>query len=261
MIIKKEWTSNTKTLLIWAGCVAILDFVMLLMFPGLKDTMGEMASMYEGLGAFGTAFGMNELNIGTADGFYGMYVGAILSVGGAMFAALLGTSMLAKEEAGHTAEYLFTLPYSRVNIVGNKILATLLLVVAFDLINLLFGIAALCIIGANYFMRELLLFHAAQLIMHIELASIGILISACTKRVNTGMGLGIALLFYFLDMMSRVLDQLSFCKYITPFYFANAADTMGKGTVNLSLLFLSVGISILCLGAGTWIYNTRDLAA
>lgn len=261
MIFKQEWRSYIKTLLIWGACVAGFDFLMILMFPGLEETLSGMSSMYQSMGAFGTAFGMDKMNIGTAIGFYGTYVGTILSVGGAMFAALLGTSVLAKEEAGHTAEYLYTLPYSRVNIVVKKILAVVSIILVFELVNVVAGTLAMALIGGEYERKDLLLFHIGQSMMHLEIASVGILISACTKRVNAGIGLGIALLLYFLDMMSRVLDQLSFCRYITPFYYANAADVITNGTIDGGLLLVGAGVMAVCLLGGTWIYKERDLAA
>ena len=36
----------------------------------------------------------------------------IVAIGGAMFAGMTGALMLSKEEEGHTAEFLYTLPLS-----------------------------------------------------------------------------------------------------------------------------------------------------
>ncbi len=261
MIYKQEWKSSLKSFLIWVCSVAGLDFLMILMYPSLESAMTEMASMYKDMGAFGTAFGIDKLNIGTPVGFYGMYIGAILSVGGAMYAALLGTGVLSKEEAGHTAEYLYTLPYSRVSIITSKIVAVVSLVVAFDIVNLLLGIMGLQIIGAKYALTDILIFHLGQMIMHLEIASIGILISAYTKRVNVGIGLGIALLLYFMDMMSRVLEQLEFCKYITPYYYANAADVLLQGKIDSVLLLIGIVVMAICIAAGIYHYKEKDIAA
>lgn len=261
MIFRHEWRSYYKTLLIWACCIITFDFGMLLLYPQLQSTMDKMASAYQEMGGLATAFGMDQLSLGQARGFYGTYIGAVLAVGGGMFAAILGTGVLSKEEGGHTAEYLFTLPYSRINIVLKKIIAVFSILFVFNVLNLLFGIAGLEAINAEYAMKEIVLFHIGQLMMHIEVASICILISSCTKKVNMGMGLGIALLFYFLDMMSRVLEPLDFCRYITPYYYANAADILTKGRIDMGLLGLGVCVTIACIIGALSIYNARDLAS
>ncbi len=261
MVFKQEWRSYSKTLLIWAVCVEGLYFVMLLMFPQLRDTMKDVADLYKNMGAFSEAFGMDKMNIGTVTGFYGTYVGAILSIGGGMFAAMIGTSVLAKEEGGHTAEYLFTLPYSRKNIVIKKMLAIASIILVFEVVGAAVGLLGVAIVGGEYSVANLLLFHVGQMCMHLELASIGILISAYTKRVNVGVGLGIALLMYFLDMMSRVLDQLKVCKYITPFYYANASDVLVQEKIDMGLLAVGGVVTVVCLVTAITHYNRKDLAA
>ena len=62
-------------------------------------------------------------------------------------------------------------------------------------------------------------------------------------------------------MMARVLSPLKFAKYITPFYYANAADVMVNGRIDILLLFIGMVIAALCIGTSIWYYNKRDLAA
>jgi len=261
MIFLHELKRNKKSLIIWTFVIAGFNLCMLLMYPSLQESMEEIYGAYAKMGAFSEAFGMDQLNIATAKGFYGMYIGIMLSLCGAMYAAILGSGMLSKEEGGHTVEYLFTLPYSRVHIIINKIMALAVLILGFELVNLITGILGLAIIDELDFIKELLLFHGAQTCMHLEIAAIGILISSVTKKVNVGIGLGIALLFYFMDMMARIMDSLVAFRMITPFYYANAADVIAKGTVKGGYLALGIAIAAVSLAAGTMIYKKRDLAA
>lgn len=261
MIFIHELKRNQKSLWIWTVAIAGFNFCMLLMYPSLQDTMKDIYGAYQQMGAFSQAFGMDQLNIATTKGFYGMYIGIMLSLCGAIYASILGSGMLSKEEGGHTVEYLFTLPYSRVHIVVHKILAAAVLILGFELVNVLTGLLGLAIIGDLDFVKEMLLFHAAQTCMHLELASIGILVSSVMKKVNVGLGIGIALLLYFMDMMARIFDSLKGFRAITPFYYANAADVITNGSINGNYLFLGILITMVCLVAGTLIYKKRDLAA
>jgi hypothetical protein len=261
MIVKHELKANLKTFLIWTITIAGMDFGFMLMYPGLRKSMAQAMEAYSGMGALTTAFGMDQLSMAEPLGFYGIYVGAILALGGALFAAMIGSGLLSKEEGGHTSEFLFTLPYSRVNIILQKIAAALIIILAFDLINLLLGMLSFVLIDTELALKEILLFHLAQFIMHSEIAAVSILLSSFTKKINNGFGLGIAILFYFLDMMSRVLKQLKFAKYITPYYYANAADVIGHHSIEQPLIWIGVGIMIICLVTGIWYYNERDLAS
>ena len=251
MIFKHELKINLRSFLIWTLTIAITDFGFMLMYPSLQDSLKKATDVYSNMGALTAAFGMDRLSMASPLGFYGIEVGAILSLGGALFAAILGTGILSKEEGGHTSEYLFTLPYSRITITVQKVAA----------VNMLFGFLSFPLINAPIELKELLLYHAAQFTMHIEVASICVLLSAFLKKVSLGSGLGIALLLYFLDMMSRILSQLEFAKYITPFYYSNAADIMVNQKIDSMLLTIGVGLTLLCIFVGTWYYNKRDLAA
>jgi len=261
MIIKHELKANLKTFLIWTITIAGMDFGFMLMYPSLQASMSKAMDAYANMGALTAAFGMDRLSMANPLGFYGVYVGAILSLGGALFAAMIGTGILSKEEGGHTSEFLYTLPYTRVNVVLQKVVAVFLIILAFNVVNLLLGLLSFPLIAAKLALKEILLYHLAQFTMHLEIAAISILLSAFTKKINLGIGLGVAMLFYFLDMMSRVLEQLKFAKYITPFYYANAADVMGTRSIEQPLIWIGIGATISCILLGLWYYNKRDLAS
>ena len=138
-LIKHEIKANLKTLLIWGLTVGGMNFLMMLIFPSVKEQMAGMVEMYANMGSFSQAFGMDKINFTTPLGFYGIEAGAVLSLGGSMFAAILGTGMLAKEEGAHTAEFLFTTPHTRTYHVALKAVALGLLVLLFNLLAIGFG--------------------------------------------------------------------------------------------------------------------------
>ena len=261
MIIKHELKANFKTFLIWSIIISGMNFGFILMYPSLEISMSKAMDAYADMGAFTAAFGMDRLSMATPLGFYGVYVGAILSLGGSLFAAIIGSGLLSKEEGGHTSEFLYTLPFTRANIVLQKVVATFIIILAFNVVNLLLGLLSFPLIGADLAIKEVLLYHLAQIIMHIEIAAISILLSAFTKKVNIGIGLGVAMLLYFLDMMSRVLEQLKFAKYITPFYYANAADVINNSSIEQPLVWIGFGTTIICILLAIWHYSNRDLAS
>lgn len=259
MIIIHELKAYFKTFLIWTSVIAGMDFCFMLMYSSFQDSMSTIADTFSDMGSFTAAFGMDRLSISTPLGYYGIEIGAILSLGGALFAAMIGTGLLSKEEGGHTSEFLYTLPFNRVSVVLQKIAATFLIILGFDITNFIAGVAAFPLVDAEIEWKAMLLYHLAQFLMHLEIAAISILISAFTKKINFGIGLGVAMILYFLDMMSRILEQLEKVKYITPFYYANAADVITNLKIEGPLLLIGLCITLFSILIGTWYYSKRDL--
>ena len=93
--------------------------------------MAAMAESFANMGSFSTAFGMDTISIATMEGFFSAEIGTMYALGAAMFSALLGISMLSKEEAEHTSEFLNTLPLGRMKIITSKLMAIIFLITLF----------------------------------------------------------------------------------------------------------------------------------
>ena len=178
-----------------------------------------------------------------------------------MFAAMTGASIVSKEEEGHTSEFLNTLPLGRGYIAGWKYGALVVLVLLFQVICLIFiGIG---FAGAGEWppLREFVLFHGTQILMQLEIGSICFLISAISKRRQIGGALGLAMLLYMLDLLCRVLPDLENLKYVTPYYFSNAADIFSTGEIPMEMMLISVFVTVGSAAAAVIIYKKRDLSA
>lgn len=256
-----ELKRNLKSLLIWTLSGGILCGGCLLLFESLEESMAEMAAAYSSMGAFSAALGMDKMNIGTIEGFYATEIGLMFALGGAMFAAMTGASIVSKEEEGHTSEFLNTLPLGRGYIAGWKYGALVVLVLLFQVICLIFiGIG---FAGAGEWppLREFVLFHGTQILMQLEIGSICFLISAISKRRQIGGALGLAMLLYMLDLLCRVLPDLENLKYVTPYYFSNAADIFSTGEIPMEMMLISVFVTVGSAAAAVIIYKKRDLSA
>lgn len=260
-LFRHEWKRNWKVLLIWALCVGLCCGGCILLFEGVAASMDDIAQTFANMGGFSAAFGMDKVSIGTLDGFYAAEVSIIFSVGGAMFAAMTGAVLLSKEEEGHTAEFLHTLPIGRGYIYGWKYVALLVLILAFNGICMGFeGIGFWCV-GEELRWKEYLLYHVMSLLMQIELGSVCFLISAVCKRKQLGPALGLAVLLYLMDIMIHIVPDLEGLKYVTPYYFANAADIFSGEKLHQGLAGSGLVISLLAVAAGGAVYGKRDIAS
>lgn len=260
-LLVHELKRNLKSLLIWTLSVGILCGGCLLLFESLEESMAEMAEAYSSMGAFSEALGMDKMNIGTIEGFYATEIGLMFALGGAMFAAMTGAAIVSKEEEGHTSEFLNTLPLGRGYIAGWKYVALVVLILLFQVICLIF--VGIGFAGAGEWppFREFALFHGTQILMQLEIGSICFLISAVSKRRQIGGALGLAMLLYMIDLLSRVLPDLENLKYVTPYYFSNAADIFATGEIPMEMLLISVLVTTGSAAAAVIIYKKRDLSA
>lgn len=256
-----EMKQSVKSLLIWSITVGATVFVCMLMYPAMKSQMSSVNAMFANMGGLTAAFGMDKLSVGTAMGFYGMECGNILGIGGAFFAALVSIDALAKEESGHTAEFLLTHPVSRVKVVGEKLLSVAAIIICFDVIFLAFSITSFWAIGESIVWQPFWLFHLAQTVMQLEIACICFGISAFLKRGNIGMGLGLAALLYFLNIFVNISKDAEFLKYITPFTYADPANVIASNSLDGTLIAIGAGIAIVFTGIGFLKYRFKDIAA
>lgn len=261
IVYRHEMKMNIKTLLIWTLCVAGLCFGCILLYTSLEDSVKGIADVYSDLGAMSAALGMDKMSLATMRGYYATEIALIHGLGGAMFAAILGTAILSKEEAFHTAEFLYTLPVSRKNVISQKYLALISNIFIFNVVCVGMYLVAFGLLGEEINGREMFLFHMAQIFMQVEIGTICFLVSACTKRNFMGAGLGIAIFLFAVDMMCRIIPAIENMKYLTPFYYANAADIFDDGNIDGAMLGIGIGITVISFLGAYMKYSKKDLAA
>ena len=260
-IFVHEMKQNTKMLLIWGITTSALIFVCMLLFPQLQSSMQEVTKAYSSMGALTEAFGMDQLSFGTPMGFYGIECGNVLGLGGSFFAAFIGVSMLAKEETSHTAEFLFTHGIGRCRIILEKLIALVSILVIFNVLCVGVSVISFAMIGETIEVKAFCLFHLAQFIMQLEIAAICFATSALVRRGSAGIGLGIATLLYFLNVIGNISKDAEWLKYITPFHYSDAADVISKVEIDEKLLLLGCLYMVVAIAIAFWYYGRKDLAS
>lgn len=259
-LIKHELRQGWKSFMIWTAAIGFFVAICVFMFPEMESEMEGVNDMFSSMGSFTAAFGMDRLNFGTLIGFYAVECGNILGIGGAFFAALLGISALAKEEKERTAEFLLTHPVSRNHIITGKLAAVMLQILIMNIAIFLLSVISITAIGEDLPRNEICLLHFSYFLVQVELAGICFGISAFLKHGGLGIGLGIATVMYFLNIVANISDSAGFLKYITPFGYAEGADiiadmSLKSGKIILGMLFTIVGIIL-----AYWKYGRKDIA-
>lgn len=243
-LVKHELRQGKTSFLIWLASIGFLLATCIFLFPEMKGEMDGINDIFASMGSFTEAFGMDRLNFGTLIGFYAVECGNILGLGGAFFAAICAVGILSKEEKDKTAELLLTHPVSRIKIITEKLIAVLIQITAINLIIYALAVGSIAVIGEEIPWKELSLMHLAYYLLQIELAGICFGISAFLRKGSVGVGLGIAVMMYFLNLIANIADVAEFLKYITPFGYCEGADIVSNGS--LDGLMVTVGM-ILCI--------------
>ena len=259
-LLKHELKQNRISLLVWTGAISFLLAVCIFLYPEMKGEMESISDVFADMGSFTAAFGMDQVNFGSLLGYYSIECGNTFGLGGAFFAALCGASILAKEEKDCTAEFLLTHPISRVKVITQKLLAVFSQILILNIVVCVAVIISMTAIGETIPWKEVWLLHIANFVLQIELASICFGISAFLKRGSLGVGLGVAISMYCLNLISNITESASFLKYITPFGYAEGADIVTNVELDIKLISIGILLAIAGIGVAYWKYTKKDIA-
>ena len=184
----------------------------------------------------------------------------MLGLGGAFFAALLGVSALAKEEKEHTAEFLLTHPISRTRIIAGKLCAVVAQMVILNLIVAAVAAAAILAIGEEVPVKTFALLFLAYFLMQLEVAAITFGISAFLNRGGLGIGLGLAAVFYFLNIIANLTEEARVLKYLTPFGYAEGADIIENQALDGGYLSVGIAFGVVGIALAFWRYRKKDIS-
>jgi len=259
VLIKHELKQGWKSFVVWTLAIAFFIVACIMMYPEMKGEMEEVSDVFSSMGAFSAAFGMDRLNFGTLIGFYAIECGNILGIGGAFFASILGITALAKEEKGGTAEFLLSHPISRTKIVTEKLVALFLQIIIMNIIIFLLTIATTMIIGEEVPWKEFALLHFAYFLVQLVLAGISFGISSFIRGNGIGVGIGVAAVMYFINIIANITESSKDLKYITPFGFADGADIVANVELEWKIVLINILFAIVGIVVAYCKYTKKDI--
>ena len=258
-LVKHELRRGKTSFFIWTASIGFLLAICVFLFPEMKGQMDGVSDMFASMGSFTEAFGMNRLNFGTLIGFYAVECGNILGLGGAFYATLCAVGVLSKEEKDKTAEFLLTHPVSRIRIVTEKLIAVLIQITAMNIIIYAIAVGSIAAVGETIPLKEITMLHLAYYLLQLELAGICFGISAFLRKGSVGVGLGIAVTMYFLNLIANIADVAEFLKYITPFGYCEGADIISSGSLDTALVLVGAVIGIFGITIAYLKYTNKDI--
>ena len=258
-LVKHELRQGKTSFLIWTVSIGFLLATCIFLFPEMKGQMESVNDVFASMGSFTEAFGMDRLNFGTLTGFYAVECGNVLGLGGAFYAALCAVGILSKEEKDKTSEFLLTHPVNRKRVITEKLFSVLIQITAMNIIVYALALGSIAAVGETIPLKEISLIHLAYYLLQIELAGICFGISAFLKKGSVGVGLGIAVIMYFLNLIANIADVAEFLKYITPYGYCEGADIVSNGSLDGTLVAIGAVIGIVGIIIAYLKYTKKDI--
>ena len=220
----------------------------------------KMAGLDEGLlQALGLSTMMDFTVITNFFGFAIQYLALAILV----LVVQQAVALFIKEETDGTIEYLGAKPVSRDDIVGQKLLAHLALVVATFAAYAVVTAAGYLIVSDFTFgeaVREAAIFFGSMLFVALVFSALGVLVSTLIKSSKGVSGVTMGLVFgtFMLGILGSVIPQLDFLKWLSPMDWIKTEKLMSVGILPEEW---AVGIAVILLGAGAaWLrYRRKDL--
>ena len=172
ILYKHEMKMNRNALLIWTISIGLICFGCILLYTSLEESIQEIAESFSDMGAMSAALGMDKMSLTTLKGYYATEIALMHSLGGAMFAAILGMGILSKEESGHTTDFLCVLPIGRGQIVFWKYLTLISDILLLNLVCVGLYAFGFVMVGESVSGGDMARYHLAAVLMQLSLIHI-----------------------------------------------------------------------------------------
>ena len=140
-------------------------------------------------------------------------------------------------------------------------IAVILQVVVLNVAVFLISLLSIKAVGESVPIKEFLLIHVAYFLLQIELSLICFGISAFMKKGGIALGIGVAVMMYFANLVANITDKTEFLKYITPYTYSDSAKIVENKALDGTLISLGMAYMLVAVIAGFVKYTKKDISA
>jgi ABC-2 type transport system permease protein len=252
----KEMKRNRNRFLIWAVVIVLFIAFTSALLPTMIGSSAVTVSYLKIFPkAMLDAFGMDLSTWGSLLGMYATYHVFYSLLFGSIFAISLGGEILAKEEGRKTADFLLTRPLGRSEIVATKLVVLVVYDLCLNIVIAATGWVGLAAVGSQDWSR------GAFLVLTLLFGTLGLFVSVLGKRGRsfTGVGTGIVLAAYFIDVFAKASDKVRDLGWVSPFRYVDTHVTAsGYGLEWWRVLYLA-GLSVILCALTFVIYRRKDI--
>lgn len=256
-IFTMEFRRSLKGLIGWTISIGLTMYLIIVLYPMVKDLYSEIPAEYLD---FYNNFGGIPKNVME---YFATECGMMLQIFGAIYAAMLGFSIISREEREQATDIVYTLPVSRNKFFYTKLISAFSQIIIFTLFVCLFSVLGFVTINSKTNYQDFFVFFAFYTIMLLMITSLGFAMACLIKRNSkSSLALIIPLPLYLLTLISSLLDKDSIfvkIKYLSPFTFSDPVRFLkDNAAIEIISLLFFLGISIISIIFSSYIFNKKE---
>jgi len=264
-MIRRELRTTYKGLIGWIAGVLVLQSSGYSKFEGFRaaQTSSSANAIAQSFPKPMLAlFGMNDLNISSLIGYFGMLYlyFAFIAV---IHAGLLGAGIISKEERDKTSEFLLTRPVSRNRILTAKLIAGLINVLILFAVIAISSVIGVAVVNNGDYSLTPQVMHLMWgiLLMQLVFFSLGAMFAGLFKKPKLPTLAVTALIMgsYIIYAGSQLNQNLDWLRFITPFRWFAAPSIIYAESVAYGYSALAIVLSAIFIALCYAMYNRRDI--
>lgn len=257
-----ELKRRLKGMVIWQIVMLLFMLASMTKYDTFKDGGQAVEEMISAIpSSLQAMFGMTGLDISSVSGYVGICL-IFIVVMVAIYAGLMGASVVADEEIDRTSEFLYPKPAGRTKILFQKLLVVLIGISSMAVtvyLSILISTAKYNVDAATH--EVLLQYSLAALIIMLLFGSLGLFLASAVKYSARGVSLlsMAVVVSYFAYATSKMSDSLDWLKYVSVFRWFDAKDILSAEQVDSALAILALGLVAVFSLAAFLTFRRRDI--
>ena len=249
-MLLRELKVNLKTLILYTIILSVTFSFIFLIYPSIvtDETKVMLDEMVKTMPAeMMQSFNMDIIAMDDAYGWFKTEGYIFLVLIGAVYSAILGSTILVKEENDKTIEFLYSKPINRKQIVTSKILCGIINIFIFTLIVTFFNYLTLTS-SESFEIKEFLMISIPTILIYYLFFFTMLFISVLLKKTKKSMNTGIAFVFvsYGMQLIGGISEEIKILKEISYFEFASARYIILNNALDMKYVISGI-VTILIL--------------
>lgn len=261
-LLRNELRLGRRGLIIWTGVVVAFVGLYLGFFPVMQDP--EMARAFESYPeAVKNAFNISLATMQDVNRYHGSLVMGYVLLLASIYGLMTAGGLISREADLRTAEFLYTRPVTRTQVMAAKVAAFVGLVLGLWAVTFAAStLVGLAVAGGDYDVPRQLIVHLVGLLA--TLAAGGLAFAAAPfidqTQATTSLGAGVGLVFFLVDALANMTERLAFLRHFTIHHYAGL-DQVAAGEPFLGGMLVLLGVFVSGVALGTFFLNRKDFVA
>lgn len=261
-IVIRELKTRTKSFLFWLLGVGALIYAGMVKYEGFTGAAAmDLTDFFDKFPKIILAmFGMVGIDITKVADYYTV-IGFLVMICGAIFAMNLGAGIVTDEIVDKTADFLFTKPRTRAQVLTKKLSAAAVYLLLYSVSNFVISKIAVETTSHGQNIDKLILqYSVVILLVNLVFLSLSVFVTSLIRSPERGKTLiNLLFLFFFVAGVAYdLLESAPWLRYTTPFRWFEAPALLKNGIDPIDL-GISLGVTAILLLASYGLFSRKEV--